>query len=85
MLSNDDNYIDACYNGLKRIYPNLQRINPVAYTNGVITWVHTIHPSGATGKHRIDWLNATEGKQAIKRYYAIEAVNNSGIVELLSR
>ncbi len=85
MLSNDDGYVDACYNSFRTVYPNLHRINPVAYTNDVVTWVHTIHPSGAAGKHRIDWLNSTKGKQATKREYALEAVNNSGVIELLKK
>ena len=82
MLSNDDKYMDACFESFSKIYTGLKRINQVSYTNGKITWIHTIHPSGASGKHRIDWLNASSGKQAMKRDLALETIKKSGILEI---
>jgi hypothetical protein len=78
MLSNDDTYVDACAEAIARVHPALLRVNPVAYRTHGVTWVHVVHPSGASGKHIPMWLEATSGKQAAKREWAIAAVNDSG-------
>lgn len=77
MLSNDDSYIEACGQLFGRMH-GAAPINPAAYGNGRVTWVHTIHPSGASGSHFPAWLSATAGKQARKREWAIEAARASG-------
>lgn len=79
MLSNDDAYIEACRQLFGRIH-GATPINPVSYGIGRVTWVHTVHPSGASGNHFPAWISRTEGKQARKREWAIEAVRASGAV-----
>ncbi|WP_028765324.1 hypothetical protein [Shewanella colwelliana] len=75
LLSNDDGYVDACYEQFRNLYPGLKRINPVAYADQERTWVHVIHPAGTTGHHFNDWLDMAVGKQAHKRDWALEALN----------
>ncbi len=79
MLSNDDNYVEACMNTFKIVHPDIKKINDVAYANNQVTFIHVIHPSGASGKHIPDWLNGTTGKQAYKRELAINAIKSSNI------
>jgi hypothetical protein len=55
-------------------HPDLKRINAVAYGNKQVTFVHVIHPAGTSGRHIPDWLEATNGKQALKRDMAIAAL-----------
>jgi hypothetical protein len=75
MLSNDLTYVEACKEALAIVHPELTRLNPVAYRTGAVTWVHVVHPSGASGKHVPAWLDATEGVQAQKREWAIAALS----------
>lgn len=75
MLSNDDDYVDACYEQMRKLHPDLKRINAVAYGNKQVTFVHVIHPAGTSGRHIPDWLEATKGKQALKRDMAIAALS----------
>jgi hypothetical protein len=80
MLSNDDEYVDACYSAFKRLYTDIVRHNAVSYGNSEHTWVHVIHPSGSSGRHIPDWLNKSEGKQASKREDALSGVECSGVL-----
>lgn len=80
MLSNDDNYIEACYSVFKDLYPNIMRHSQVCYGNDEHTWVHVIHPSGSSGRHIPDWLNKSVGRQAQKRDAALVGVHRSGVM-----
>lgn len=80
MLSNDDDYVDSCYQAVKKIYPDVVRHNEVSYGNKQHKWVHVIHPSGSSGRHIPDWLEKTTGKQARKRDLALLTVKRSGVV-----
>jgi hypothetical protein len=80
MLSNDDDYVDACYSAFRRLYPDIVRHNQVCYGNSKHTWVHVIHSSGSSGRHIPDWLNKSTGKQAQKREAALAGITKSGVL-----
>jgi hypothetical protein len=84
MLSNDDEYVLACVNAIRKIHNGVSKLNDVAYGNNQVTWVHVIHPSGASGRHIGDWLSAPDGKQAKKRELAKRAVRQSGALDTLN-
>lgn len=80
LLSNDDDYVDACFAAFKTIYPDIQRHSSVTYGNQARTWVHVVHSSGSSGRHIPHWLDRSYGKQADKRDQAIRGVVRSGVV-----
>jgi hypothetical protein len=38
LLSNDDTYVDACFERVRLLHPDTRRINKVAYGNDRVTW-----------------------------------------------
>lgn len=77
LLSNDDAYVDFCFNMLKALHPGLRRLNDVAYTDGKVTWVHIVHVGGPGANHIQAWLDGSPGKQGDKRRMAVEAVKRA--------
>lgn len=74
LLSNHAPYVNGCYQRLQRLHPDLRRLNPIAYTNGNVTWVHVVHASGLAAAHRKAWLNGRDTTQGRKYQMALEAV-----------
>src|SRR5690606_32719571 len=56
LLSNDDDYVDACFAAFRRLYPDIVRCSSVSYGNARHTWVHVVHSSGSSGRHIPHWL-----------------------------
>jgi len=73
-LSNADPWIEFCFEVVRRLHPEIRRVNDVAYRSGTVTWVHVVHPSGASGSHIPAWLNGEEDKQGLKGRMAVQAV-----------
>lgn len=74
LLSNDDEYVDACFQRIRQLHPPTHRINDVAYGDGRVTWVHIVHVGGPGINHIEDWLAGAENKQGRKRRLALEAL-----------
>jgi hypothetical protein len=83
MLGNSDKYIDRCCSLFRREHPDIRRINEVAYGNTDTTWVHTIHAK-AQGSYLPEWLEGRETAIGRKLKPAIEAVQQSGVIEHLT-
>lgn len=84
LLSNDDEYVDACFAAFKELYPDIERLTSVTYGNDRLTWVHVVHSSGSSGRHIPHWLSYSTGKQAGKREDALKGVARSGVLLHLS-
>lgn len=78
LLGNDDKYMEYLEELLTKFYPDINRINQVAYKVKDKTFVHIAHPSGQNG-HFGSWLNGIQGAQANKRDLAIQAIQQSGL------
>lgn len=78
LLGNEDKYIAGCRSLISRLHPGVRPINAVAYGDGRVTWVHTIHAK-AQGRHLPDWLEqpASASPLGLKRDLAIEAVRQA--------
>jgi hypothetical protein len=79
MLSNDDDYVDACREMMRRIHPGLRTVNGMAYAVRQVLFIHVVHPSGASGRHIRDWLDGKSGKQAEKREQSLAALVEAGL------
>ncbi|MGY3531174.1 hypothetical protein [Bradyrhizobium sp. USDA 4452] len=84
LLSNDDSYIDACFSRLGQLYPGMRRINPVAYSDGRVTWVHTVHGSPLAQSHINAWLAGDRSTQGEKQRSAVAAVSQISSVPPLA-
>jgi hypothetical protein len=78
LLSNDDAYVDACFDRVHRLHPNTRRINEVAYGTGKVVWVHMVHFGGTGFNHMTSWLEGKPNKQGRKRDMAIAALRSRG-------
>ena len=78
-MSNDDDYMNSCFEALHKLHPDFIRHNQVSYGNNRVTFVHIVHASFSAGRHRESWLKNDSGKQAGKREMAIEGVKISGV------
>jgi hypothetical protein len=74
LLSNDDAYMDACFDRVRRLHPNTRRINHVAYGDGQVVWIHVVHLGGTGFNHMTSWLEGKANKQGRKRDLAIAAL-----------
>ena len=77
MLSNDDGYIEDCRERIVELHPDTRKINPVAYGDGHVTWVHIIHFGGQAFNHMRDWMAGSDNKAGKKGKWAIEAVQQA--------
>ena len=74
MLSNEDSYVQACFERIKAIHPGTKRMNDVAYGDARVTWVHIVHFGGQGFNHMRDWLARAGNKAGQKGKSAAEAV-----------
>jgi hypothetical protein len=84
MLGNSDKYIERCHSLFCREHPEIKKINKVAYGDGNTTWVHTIHAK-AQGDYLPQWLEGRGTSIGRKLKPAIEAVQQSGVIEHLTK
>lgn len=82
LLGNSPDYVDGCKGLFERLYPDIRSLNEIAYSNGTITWVHTIHAS-AQGDYIPQWLTGADTAIGRKLAPARAAVGSSGILRLL--
>lgn len=76
LLSNDNDYIEACFHRLRSLHPSMKRLNSVAYSEGRVTWVHTVHGSSLAQSHINAWLEGGNTAQGLKQRAAVEAIRN---------
>jgi hypothetical protein len=76
LLSNDDAYVNACFESVRRLHPDTCRINEVAYGNDRAIWVHMVHFGGTGFDHMTSWLEGKPNKQGRKRDMVIAALKN---------
>lgn len=74
LLSNDDTYVDACFDKVRALHAKTQRINEVAYSDGKVLWVHVVHVGGTGFNHMASWFEGKPNKQGRKRELALSAV-----------
>jgi hypothetical protein len=82
LLGNSADYVDGCRSLFERLYPDVHSLNDVAYSNGAITWVHTIH-AAAQGSYIPQWLTGADTAIGRKLALARAAVDSSGILRLI--
>jgi hypothetical protein len=82
LLGNSADYVAGCRELFGRLYPGIQTLNEVAYTNGAVTWVHTIH-AAAQGSYLPQWLSGADTAIGRKFQPAKAAVSASGVLPLL--
>ena len=78
LMSNDDDYVEACFDRIARVRPGLKRLSEVAYSDDRVTFVHIAHCSGTSVSHQQKWLARAEGRQGDKARLADEAVRGAG-------
>ena len=66
LLSNDDAYVDACFNALHATHPQIRRINDVSYGDCQTIWVHIVHFGGQGFNHMQSWLSGSANRQGDK-------------------
>src|SRR6185437_16755852 len=76
LLSNDDAWIDYCFQIVRRLHAGARRVNDVAYRTGDVMWIHVVHPSGSSGRHIPAWLGGADGKQGRKGQLAVDAARS---------
>ncbi|MEK4031516.1 hypothetical protein WOA01_00145 [Methylocystis sp. IM2] len=74
MLSNDDEYVEECRKRITELHPATRPINPVAYGDERVTWVHIIHFGGQGFNHMNSWMTGATNKAGRKGDWAVEAV-----------
>lgn len=74
MLSNDDAYVDSCFQLVQLLHPETRRINSVSYRTGNVTWVHIVHVGGPGINHINSWLAGAPNKQGDKMRFARSAL-----------
>ncbi|ORE97758.1 hypothetical protein [Aurantimonas sp. 22II-16-19i] len=78
LMSNEDDYVEACFDRVGRVRPRLRRINEVAYADDRITFVHIAHCSGTSISHQQKWIARAAGRQGDKARLADAAVRLAG-------
>ena len=73
MLSNTDSYVKECFLRIKELHPSTKMLNPVAYSNGSVTWIHIVHFGGQGFNWMSDWLNEAPNKAGQKGAWAVQA------------
>ena len=78
LLGNEEGYVEGCRELVSRLHPQVRPINAVAYGDGRVTWVHTVHAK-AQGSHLPDWLEQSSalGGQGRKRELALQAIRSA--------
>lgn len=76
LLSNDNDYVEACFRRLRSLHPSMKRVNSVAYSDGRVTWVHTVHGSSLAQSHINVWLDGGNSAQGLKQRAAVEAISH---------
>ncbi|WP_247297753.1 hypothetical protein [Bradyrhizobium sp. 179] len=76
LLSNDNDYIEACFRQLQSLHPSMKRINRVAYSDGRVTWIHTVHGTSLAQSHINAWLDGGDTAQGLKQRAAVEAAKH---------
>ncbi len=84
LMGNSPDYVEQCMRLLQRLHPAIRRINEVAYGDGRVTWVHSIHAK-AQGRHIPEWLSGADTAVGRKLEPARTAVTESGVLQLLRR
>lgn len=74
LLSNDDAYVEACFNRIRALHPAIRRINQVSYGDDRVVWVHIVHVGGTGFNHMTSWFEGKPNKQGRKRELAVAAV-----------
>lgn len=82
LLGNSEDYVEGCRSLFQRLYPDLQSINEVCYSNGKITWVHAIH-AAAQGDYIPQWLSGKPTPIGRKFKPALDGVLGSEVIPLL--
>jgi hypothetical protein len=75
LLSNDDAYMQACFERVHYLHPMVKWVNDVAYGDGRVLWVHVVHFGGPGANHIESWLEGRPNKQGKKRALAVAAVS----------
>ena len=75
-LGLDEPYIEAVFQRMSVIRPNLRRQGPMSYSDGVVTFVHVIHPSPLATSHRQNWLRNDGNALARKREEVVVALGS---------
>ncbi|MBG1232573.1 hypothetical protein [Aestuariivirga litoralis] len=78
LMSNDADYMGASFGRLAKVRPSLKRINDVAYSDGIVTFVHIVHCAGTSGNHYSNWMARNGTGQGHKARLADEAVRSAG-------
>lgn len=79
LLGNEGEYMKGCFSLLKGAHRDIERINPVAYGNKLLTWVHTVHAK-ALGSLVPQWTEGRNTTMGRKLRPAQEAVTHSGVL-----
>ena len=66
-LGLDKSYVEALFQRVCELHPNVRRISDLAYATDAATFVHVIHPSPLATSHRQKWLRNDDGALAEKR------------------
>jgi hypothetical protein len=77
MLSNDDGYIETSRRRIRALHPAIRDINPVAYGDSRVTWVHIVHFGGQAFNRMRDWMTGADNKAGRKGRWAAEAVQKA--------
>jgi len=77
MLSNDDNYIETCRERIAQLHPGTRKINPVAYGDARVSWIHIIHFGGQAFNHMRDWMAGANNKAGSKGKWAVQAIQQA--------
>jgi hypothetical protein len=76
-LGLDAPYLDALFERIQQLHPDVRPINDLAYATDRVTFVHLIHPSPLAIKHRQAWLRDDEGSLADKRREVLSALGKT--------
>ncbi len=66
-LGLDEPYVEAIFQRMSELHPNVRRVSDLAYATNSVTFVHVIHPSPLATSHRQAWLLNGSGGLADKR------------------
>lgn len=78
LMSNEGDYVEACFERIGRVRPALRRINEVAYADDRVMFVHIAHCSGTSVSHQQKWVARAAGRQGDKARLADAAVRLAG-------
>jgi hypothetical protein len=66
-LGLDGPYVEALFDRVRQLHPDVRRISNLAYATGSVTFVHVVHPSSLATSHRQTWLGDGDRSLADKR------------------